>query len=59
MKVQAEAQTIGCLLRTAADTFDACNELGKIDWAKLIELFMQLLPLILQFFKPRDETLKV
>ncbi len=34
---------------------DELKTLGKIDWSKLLTLLMQLLPLILTFFR-KDET---
>jgi len=34
---------------------DLGKETGKINWARLFELVMQFLPLILTFFKPKDD----
>ncbi len=34
---------------------DAARSTGKMNWMKLFELIMQLLPLIFTFFQPEDE----
>lgn len=57
-KAQTQGKAIAVNLRVAAQVFEDCGDFGKIDWAKLLELFMQFLPLILQFLKPQEEPPK-
>ena len=42
------------MLQAAASEFQKYEALGKIDWMKLLELFvLQILPLILKFLQPQ------
>ncbi len=52
------AHEVKLLLQQAATEFHKYETVQKIDWMKLFELIMQLLPLILTFFKPEDEQPK-
>ncbi len=53
-----EAHEVKVLLQQGAKEFQYYETLQKIDWMKLFELIMKLLPLILTFFKPQDEEPK-
>lgn len=62
-----EAQTEGKMskslaaagqLHQLASVLETSDAIGKIDWARFLELIMELLPLILALFAEKEKTAK-
>jgi len=50
------SQKVATTLRTAANEVEHHGPLGKIDWAALFAMFIELLPIIIALFsKPNEE----
>ncbi len=50
--LEKNAQTVEELLDRIGTEINVDQAVSKIDWMKILELIMQILPLILAFFKP-------
>jgi hypothetical protein len=53
-----QAKTAGKLLRGMAAEIETAPPVGKIDWSKIIDLVIQLLPIILAFFQQPEPEKK-
>jgi len=45
-------------LHQLASVLETSDAIGKIDWARFLELIMELLPLILALFAEKEKTAK-